>query len=38
VLICQNDEPAALDVSLNQLHTIVHRNTPAKAQQRLKAE
>jgi uncharacterized protein len=38
ILICQNDQLAALDVSLSQLYNTVLKNTPAKAQRRLKAE
>jgi uncharacterized protein len=37
-LICGNDELAELDVSLNNLYKAVLKNTPAKAQKRLKTE
>lgn len=37
-LICSNDELAALDLSLNNLYKAVLKNTPAKAQRRLKTE
>lgn len=38
LLICNDDELAALDVSLNNLYTLVYSNTPAAAQKRLKSE
>ncbi|MCI0668717.1 MAG: lysozyme inhibitor LprI family protein [Methylococcaceae bacterium] len=38
ILICNDDELAALDVSLNDLYKIVYKNTPAAAQKRLKTE
>lgn len=37
-LVCSNDDLAALDVSLNNLYKTVLKNTPSKAQARLKAE
>ena len=37
-IICDDDELAALDVSLGKLYKQVLKNTPAKAQKRLKAE
>ena len=37
-LICNNDELAGLDVSLNNLYKTLLKNTPVKAQKRLKAE
>ncbi len=37
-LICNDDDLAALDVSLTDLLKIVLKNTPATAQKRLKAE
>jgi uncharacterized protein len=37
-LVCNNDELAALDVSLNNLYKTLLKNTPAKAQKRLKSE
>jgi uncharacterized protein len=37
-VICNNDELAELDVSLSSLYKTVLKNTPAKAQQRLKTE
>ena len=37
-LICNDDELAALDVSLNNLYQAVLKNTPAGAQKRLKSE
>lgn len=36
-MICNDDELAALDVSLTGLYKIVLKNTPAAAQKRLKA-
>ncbi len=38
ILICENDELAALDVSLSSLYKTVLKNTPTKAQKRLKSE
>ena len=37
-LICNDDELAALDVSLSNLYNTVYKNTPAAAQKRLKSE
>jgi uncharacterized protein len=37
-LICNDDELAALDVSLNELYKAVMKNTPTAAQKRLKSE
>ncbi len=37
-LICNDDELAALDVSLTKLYKTVLKNTPAAAQKRLKSE
>ncbi len=37
-LICNDDELAAQDVSLNNLYKIVLKNTPTAAQKRLKSE
>jgi uncharacterized protein len=37
-LICNNDELAELDLSLASLYKTVLKNTPVKAQRRLKAE
>jgi uncharacterized protein len=37
-LICNDNELAALDVSLNNVYKAVLKNTPAAAQKRLKSE
>ena len=37
-LICSNNELAEVDVSLNNLYNTLLKNTPAKAQKRLKTE
>ncbi len=37
-LICNDDELAALDVSLSNLYKTVLKNTPSAAQKRLKSE